>query len=144
MNAHTVSPSHSRRHHDAAKARPLRRGMTLVEVIVAMGILVSVLFALGNFMAKFSQASSQAQYTIAANELAARRLDAAREQPSYAAIDTVADSSNVAMDFRTFAIKTTVTRVFKADSVDYKLITVTVNNTSMKRAVKKTTAVAAF
>ena len=45
-----------------------RAGMTLVEVIVAMMLLVGVLFGLGGFMTKFAQASGQARLTITANE----------------------------------------------------------------------------
>jgi Tfp pilus assembly protein PilV len=130
----------------AAEGSRRRTGMTLVEVIVAMMLLVGVLFALGGFMAKFAQANSQAQFTLTANELAARRLDVVRSQPTYASLDTVANTTNVKSDFKTFAVKTAIKRIGGGalDSLDYKAVTVTVTHPSMKKDVAKTTAVAAF
>ena len=67
----------------SALLRGLRKkGMTLVEVIVAMMLLVGVVLVLGGFSAKFAQASNQAHLIVLANELAATRLDAVRQQPN--------------------------------------------------------------
>lgn len=123
-----------------------RKGMTLVEVIVAMLILVAVVFALGNFSAKFTQAAGQAHLVVVANELAASRLDAIRQQPNYAAIDSLVQTDTVKSDFSAYTVKTAMTRIGGAvtDSVDYKTITVTVTHPQMKKVVTKTTAVAAF
>jgi prepilin-type N-terminal cleavage/methylation domain-containing protein len=146
--SHRIVPpiERRRRRPPAAVVRSPRAGMTLIEIIVAMMILVGVLFALGGFTAKYAQASGQAQLTIAANELAARRLDVIRVQPSYAAIDTIINTTKVQADFRWYDVKTAVTRIGGAvtDSVDYKLVTVTVTHPSMKKTITKTTAVAAF
>jgi prepilin-type N-terminal cleavage/methylation domain-containing protein len=130
---------------DRIAAQP-RRGLTLVEVIVAMAILTAVILVLGAFTAKFAQANSQAHLVIAANELAARRLDEVRQQASYPAVDNLKDSSTITYDVRTFTRTTKVTRIggAPADSVDYKLITVTVTHPSMTKTVAKTTAIAAF
>lgn len=141
--------SSSRRRGALAASRPVlarRRGMTLVEVIVAMMILVGVLFALGGFMTRFAQATGQARLTITANELAARRLDTVRTQASYSSIALLAGTRSVQSDFTTYTMTTVVRRVGGAptDSVDYNLVTVIVENPSMRRAVSKTTAVAAF
>ena len=123
-----------------------RRGMSLVEVIVAMLILSGVLLALGGFMARYAQASGQAQLTITANELAAQRLDAVRTQPSYTAIGLLAGASTVKADFRYYTLETQVKRIGGGltDSVDYRLVTVIVTQPSMRKPVSKTTAVAAF
>lgn len=129
----------------AARARG-RRGMTLVEVVVAMLLLTTVVLALGNFTARFAIASGQARLVIAANEIATMRLDAIRTQPTYSSIDLLADSVKVTRDFTDFGMRTTVLRVGGAptDSVDYRLVTVSVTHPSMRRTVSKTTAVAAF
>lgn len=120
--------------------------MSLVEVIVALLILTGVLLALGGFMAKYAQASGQAQLTITANEIAAQRLDAVRTQPTYSSISLLAGKGMVRADFKTYAIDMKVKQIGGAltDSVDYKLVTVTVTHPSMRRPVSKTTAVAAF
>ena len=123
-----------------------RSGMTLVEVIVSMLILVSVVLVLGGFSAKFAQATGQAHLIVLANELAATRLDAVRQQPNYAAVDSLAHTDTVKADFSKYVMRTQVVRIGGAltDSVDYKLVTVTVTHPAMRKTVSKTTAVAAF
>lgn len=127
--------------------RGLRRtGMTLVEVIVAMLLLVTVILVLGGFSAKFAQASGQAHLVVLANELAATRLDAVRQQPTYAAVDSLVRTDTVKSDFSSYTVKTQMVHVGGAvtDSVDYKIFTVTVTHPQMRKTVAKTTAVAAF
>jgi prepilin-type N-terminal cleavage/methylation domain-containing protein len=125
-----------------------RKGMTLVEVIVAMLILTSVVLVLGGFSAKFAQASSQAHLVIGANEAASTRLDAVRQQPTYAALDSLQHLTpdSVISDFVKYYVKTQVVRIGGAviDSVDYKIVTVTVTNPQMRKVVAKSTAVAVF
>jgi prepilin-type N-terminal cleavage/methylation domain-containing protein len=138
----------NRRFQTTGAARRARKGMTLVEVIVAMLILTGVILALGAFTARYAQASGQVHLVIAANEIAATRLDAVRTQPSYTAIDSLgkATPDMVPSGATKFARRTQVARVGGAvtDSVDYKIVTVTVTHPSMKTVVSKTTAVAAF
>ena len=127
--------------------RGLRRsGMTLVEVIVAMLLLVTVILVLGGFSAKFAQATGQAHLIVLANELAATRLDAVRQQPTYAAIDSLVGVFAVKSDFSVDTVRTQMIRIGGAitDSVDYKLVTVTVTHPAMRKTVTKTTAIAAF
>ena len=123
-----------------------RSGMSLVEVIVAMMLLVGVVLVLGGFSAQFARATAQAHLVVLANELAASRLDAVRQQPSYAALDSLAKTDTVKADFSQYAVRTQLLRIGGAvtDSVDYKLVTVTVTHPAMKQTVRKTTAVAAF
>ena len=123
-----------------------RSGMSLVEVIVAMMLLVGVVLVLGGFSAQFARATAQAHLIVMANELAARRLDALRQQPTYSAIDSLAKTDTATSDFSQYTIKTQIVRIGGAvtDSVDYKLVTVTVTHPAMKKTVSKTTAVAAF
>jgi Tfp pilus assembly protein PilV len=136
----------ARRAHREAGAQRCRAGFSLVEVIVAMMLIIGVVLALGGFTAKFAQANSQAHLVIAANEITAQRLDEVRQQPTYSSIDLIKDSVNVTYDFQTFSRQTVVKRIGGAatDSVDYRLVTVTVRHPSMKKTVSKTTAVAAF
>lgn len=123
-----------------------RSGMSLVEVIVAMMLLVGVVLVLGGFSAQFARATAQAHLIVLANELAASRLDAVRQQPTYAALDSLATTDTVKADFSQYAVKTLLLRVGGGvtDSVDYKIVTVTVTHPAMKKTVTKTTAVAAF
>ena len=120
--------------------------MTLVEVIVAMMLLVGVVLVLGGFSAKFAQASNQAHLIVLANEIAATRLDAVRQQPNYAALDTLVRVDSVKADASWYGVRTQFVRVGGAvtDSLDYKVFTVTVTHPAMRKIVTKTTGVAAF
>ena len=120
--------------------------MTLAEVIVAMTILISVLLMLGAFSVTFAQASGQAHLVIAANEIAASRLDAARAQATYTGIDTLARTDSARADLTWYRWRTDVRRVGGAatDTVDYKIVTVTVTHPAMRKVVAKTTAVSAY
>ena len=123
-----------------------RDGMSLVEVIVAMMLLVGVVLVLGGFSAQFAQATSQAHLVITANELAATRLDAVRQQPTYVAMDSLARTDTIKSDFSSYVVRTQVVRIggTPTDTLDYKLATVTVTHPAMKKIVTKTTAVAVF
>ncbi len=121
--------------------------MSLVEVIVAMLILVGVLLALGRFMAMFAQASGQARLTVVADELAAQRLDAVRELPSYGSVTSLAETNKaVVSDNMTYTRTTAVKRIGggATDTLDYSLVTVVVTHPSLRKSVSKTTALAAF
>jgi Tfp pilus assembly protein PilV len=120
--------------------------MSLIEVMVALLLLTGVILALGKFTAQFAMAAGQTRLIIAANEIAAARLDAIRTQPTYAAVGALAESTTVTRDYTTF---TRITRVRQVggqptDSVDYRLVTVRVTHPAMRKQVYKTTAVAAF
>ena len=123
-----------------------RDGMSLVEVIVAMMLLVGVVLVLGGFSAQFARATSQAHLVITANELAATRLDAVRQQPTYVALDSLARTDTIKADFSSYVVRTQVVRIggTPTDTLDYKLATVTVTHPAMKKIVTKTTAVAVF
>jgi type II secretory pathway pseudopilin PulG len=143
-----MSPLTRRARRTTVLLRGLRKkGMTLVEVIVAMMLLVGVVLVLGGFSAKFAQASNQAHLVVLANEIAATRLDVVRQQPNYAAIDTLVRlKDSVKADVSWYYVKTQIVRIGGAitDSVDYKLVTVTVSHPAMRKNVTKTTGVAAF
>ncbi|MDB4885542.1 MAG: hypothetical protein JWN79_980 [Gemmatimonadetes bacterium] len=128
-----------------------RRGMSLIEVMVALFILTGVLLVLGNFSARFAQANGQAHLVITANEIAASRLDEIRTQPTYLALDSLTTAANkpdsIKADNTTFIRMTAVARYggpLVADSFDYKVMTVTVTHPSLKKPVSKSTAIAAF
>jgi len=128
-----------------------RRGMTLVEVVVALFILTGVLLSLGSFSMRFAQANSQAHLVITANEIAASRLDEVRMQPTYAAVSSLATPANtpdqVRADNVTFFRATSVKQfggTAATDSMNYKAVTVVVTQPMMRKTVSKTTAIAAW
>jgi prepilin-type N-terminal cleavage/methylation domain-containing protein len=125
----------------------VRRGLSLVEVIVALGILGGVLLALGLFSARLSQATSGGRIRIAAAQLAADRLELVKTAPRYSMIESVyVATENSIPKFPGYVRRTWVQRVGGAvtDTIDYKVVTVQVTNGQMSGNVRKTTVIAPF
>jgi prepilin-type N-terminal cleavage/methylation domain-containing protein len=127
------------------EARRMRRGMTLIEVIMAMAILVGVILVLGGFSFKFARATGQAHLVITANEIAASQIDAVKQQQSYDKVDLLKGDAVIYKDFTTFNVHTDVLQVGGSTATqDYRYVTVTVKHPSMTKVISKTTAIAAF
>jgi prepilin-type N-terminal cleavage/methylation domain-containing protein len=127
-----------------AALRP-RRGMSLVEVIMAMAILVGVILVLGGFSFKFARATGQAHLVITANEIAASRIDAVKQQQTYDKVALLAGDSVVYKDFTSFNMHTDVLQIGGPTATqDFRYVTVTVKHPSMTKVISKTTAIAAF
>jgi prepilin-type N-terminal cleavage/methylation domain-containing protein len=124
-----------------------RRGLSLVEVIVALSILGGVLLALGLFSARLSQATSGGRIRVAAAQLAADRLELVKTAPRYSMIEsTYVATENTIPSFPGYSRRTWVQRVGGAvtDTIDYKIVTVQVTNAQMSGNVRKTTVIAPF
>ena len=128
------------------RARP---GFSLVEVIVALGILTAALLGLALFVSRMAHTTSDARLLGTASELAVNRIEDIKSSTDYASIDTFAVTETSIPGSPTYAgftRKTLVKHVGGAvtDSVDYRIITVVVTNPVMSAPVTKTTAIAAF
>lgn len=128
-------------------ARRPRSGMTLVEVIVAMGLLGGVLFGMSAFSLRLAQASAIARIRATAGQLISDRLETVKSAPRYSVIDSmfVATETQIG-NFPGFTRQTWVTRIGgqAADTIDYKLITVEVRHAKLKQPMRKTTAIPPF
>lgn len=124
-----------------------RRGLSLVEVIVALSILGGVLLALGMFSARLAQATSTGRIRITAAQLAADRIETVKTAPRYSVIDSlyVATESSIS-GFPGYSRRTWVQRVGGAvtDTIDYKIVTVQVTHAQMTGNVRKTTIIAPY
>ena len=124
-----------------------RKGMTLVEVIVAIGLLGGVLFGMSAFSLKLAQASAVSRIKATASQLISDRIEQVKGAPRYSVIDSAypATESN-ASGFTGFTRQTWVRRVGgqPTDSIDYKLVTVEVRHANLKVPLRKTTAIAPF
>ncbi len=126
-----------------------RRGFSLTEVVVAMGILALALLGLALFVSRMAHAASDSRLLGTANELVTNRLEAIKAITNYASIDTTARTETSipgSPSYYGFKRVTLVKHVGGgvSDSVDYRIVTVTVTNPVMSAPVKKTTAIAAF
>jgi prepilin-type N-terminal cleavage/methylation domain-containing protein len=124
-----------------------RRGLSLVEVIMALAILGSVLLALGLFSGRLSQATSGGRIRIAGAQLASDRLETVKNAVRYSMIEStyVATETNIP-NFPGYTRRTWVQRVGGAvtDTIDYKIVTVQVTNAQMSGSVRKTTVIAPY
>jgi prepilin-type N-terminal cleavage/methylation domain-containing protein len=125
----------------------VRRGMTLVEVLVSLVLMAGVLLALGRFSGTLARTTGIARLTATATQLVADRLETVKGAPRYTAIESLyVASENTIPNFSGFSRQTLVLRVggTSTDSIDYKIVTVQVSHPSMAKSVRKSTVVSVF
>jgi len=124
-----------------------RKGMTLIEVVMAVTILATAMLSIAAFMGKFSRIVAVADVKNTANELASQRLEEIKNAPRYSAIDTLYPGTvALASPYTGYTRKTLVTHTGggASDLYDYKTVTVTVSNPRLPAAINRTTIIAAF
>jgi len=131
----------------ALRRRRARRGLSLIEVMVALGLLGGALMAMAGFAIKLSQSTNRARFRATAGQLISDRLESVKSAPRYAAIDTLYPGTEVFIPgFPGFTRQTWVSHVGGgvSDSIDYRLITVEVRHPSLGGAMRKTSAISPF
>ncbi len=125
-------------------ARRLRRGMTLMEVMVAMVILTGALLGMGRFITSFQHSTSNNSLSSTATDLVVDRLETIKASTSYATLTaTYAATEGTIAGYPGYTRVTQVLRTNDA-TTDYTAVTVTVSHPSLSKPVKKTTIIAAF
>jgi prepilin-type N-terminal cleavage/methylation domain-containing protein len=122
------------------------RGMTLIEVIIALTILAVVVLGMGQFAFNFSRAERQAEARTIAGFLADQRLSEIRSTPNYSGMDSIYGGSEPTIPgFTGYSRTTTIQHTGgpRPQTNDYKTITVTVSAPTLASPVKKTIVVAA-
>lgn len=124
-----------------------RRGMTLIEAMIAITILAVAALGLAGFMVKFGRAVADSDVRNTASELASQRLDEIRNAPRYSAIDSQYPGSvGLGNPYRGYTRRTLVAHTGggATDPYDYRTITVIVSNPRLSVPVKRTTIIAAY
>lgn len=123
-----------------------RRGMTLVEVLIALTILSGALLALATFSGRFTRANTDARLRTTAEQLATERLEAVRWSGTYVAVDSFVRTENPVVGYAGYRRQTWVARTGGAlgDTLDYKTVTVSVTAPALRAPVRKTTVIAVF
>jgi len=127
--------------------RAPRRGLTLIEVVVAVSLLGGVLLALGGFAFRFAKSTSVAKITATAAQLVADRIEVVKGAPRYSAIDSLyVGTESPVTGYTGYVRQTMVKHVGGAptDSMDYRVVTVEVRNATLASPLRKTTVIAAF
>jgi prepilin-type N-terminal cleavage/methylation domain-containing protein len=122
-----------------------RRGMTLVEVIIAIVILTGATLTMGGFVSRFAHSASLSTVRASAVELAVERLESVKQGPAYDQLEASFEREEATVaGYPGFSRSTVVSRVSRAGIDDYTLVTVVVRHESLPGPVKKTTIVSAF
>jgi prepilin-type N-terminal cleavage/methylation domain-containing protein len=117
------------------------RGFTLIEVIIAMVILLTVIAAMATATGGFVRSVSEDDYRAAATQLADDRIQAIEMDPNYNGLNAYAVTENAFPTLAGYSRTTRVT-VVNAGGQNHTIITVTVNGPGLVRPVTRTTTVA--
>jgi prepilin-type N-terminal cleavage/methylation domain-containing protein len=122
-----------------------RRGFTLVEVIIAMVILLTVVLAMGSATGAFLRRTAQEESRATATQLAQDRLQMIEMDPNYAGLAaTYAVTESNLPGLAGYTRVTQVTQVGgTGQATDYKVVTVTVTAPGISTPITRTTTVAA-
>lgn len=124
-----------------------RKGMTLIEVMMAVMILATAMLSIAGFMGKFAHIVAVSDVKNTANELASQRLEEIKNAPRYSAIDTLYPGTvALGTPYAGYTQQTLVTHTGggPSDLYDYKTVTVRVLNPRLGTPIKRTTIIAAF
>jgi prepilin-type N-terminal cleavage/methylation domain-containing protein len=130
----------------ATDAPGAERGMTLIEIMIALTILSVVVLGMGQFAFNFSRSERQSEARSIAVFLADQRLSEVRSSPNYSSIDSIYGVAELTISGFTGYARTTAivhTGGPRPLTNDYKTITVTVTAPTLASPVKKTIVVAA-
>jgi prepilin-type N-terminal cleavage/methylation domain-containing protein len=123
------------------------RGLTLIEIMIAMVILTVVLLGMAQFAVNFTRAVQQSEARIVAVNLVDQRLSEIRSSPNYSGLESAFNASESTISgFNGYSRVTTIVHTGgprPTSTDDYKTITVTVTPPGRIGPVKKTIVVAA-
>jgi prepilin-type N-terminal cleavage/methylation domain-containing protein len=121
------------------------RGMTLIEIIIALTILATVLLGMGQFAFNFSRTERQSEARTIAMFLCDQRLAEIRSSPNYSGLETSYGVSEASIaGFTGYQRSTTIVHTGGPRPLtnDYKTVTVTVTAPTLASAITKTVVVA--
>ena len=120
-----------------------RRGMTILEVLMALVILTGALLGMGKFITNFAHSSSTGAIASTAADLVQDRLEYVKTTAPYSALLTYVAIESSIPGHPGFTRETDVVRTNTAQT-DYTTVTVTVTQASLTNPVSKTTIIGAF
>ena len=131
-------------------ATAVRRGMTLIEVMIAIVIMSGAMIGLAKFGGQFEHTTASASDMSLASDLATQRIEQVKSYRVYTSI--VATYNNITETwagnpvYSGFTRKTVATRCTGCPTTtnDYITVTATVSGRSLVSPIAKTTIIAVF
>lgn len=120
-----------------------RRGISLLEVVVALSILAVSLLGMAEYGRRYSKTNASTSVQNKAIDLASARVERVKAERNYTTMDTLATTESNIAGYPGFTRVTYILRT-SSSSTDYKTVTVKVTHSALSTPVKKTTAVARF
>lgn len=120
-----------------------RRGMTLLEVMMAMVILTAVLLGMGKFITSYARSASDGATMSVAADLVQDRIEYIKTTQPYSALSSYATIEATIPGHPNYTRETDVLRTNSASS-DFTVVTVTVTHPTLLKPIAKTTVIAAF
>lgn len=124
-----------------------RKGMTLIECIIALVLLSGAMLSMTAFMGRYAKLTGSMARRSEANELVADRLEEVKGAIRYSAIDSLYAKTELTITGHPGLTRQTLvarTGGTAPSLYDYKTITVIVNGPGLVTPSKKTTVISVF
>lgn len=137
----------SRCHAPPMRRAPVRAGMTLIEVLIAVVILGGCVISMGGYMTRFQRAVNEANARAVGSQLAADRLELVKGHTNYVTLESTWEATEATIaGFPGYSRRTDIVRHTGTPGapVDYMMVTVTVSGARLETPIKHSTAIARF
>ena len=124
--------------------RSARRGNTLIEVMVALTIITSALLGFGAFIGRFMHATSQAEVSSIAMDLAVSQVETIKAWPTYSTLEATFNGTNASLANCTGCVMTTLITKDSNAVVNYKIVTVKMTVPALNSAYTETPVLVPF
>jgi len=125
------------------QTRAVRRGISLLEVMVALTILGTALIGMAEYGRRYARSNANSAMLNNALDLASGRVERVKAERNYTSMDTLATTESGISGYTGYQRVTAIVQTLNAQYA-YKTVTVTVTHPAMALPVKKTTAIARF
>lgn len=123
--------------------RVARRGISILEVVIAISILGGSLLGMAEYGRRYARTNANSTTQNKALDLASARVERVKAERNYTSMDTLQATETSIVGYANYKRITKITRTLNSQ-YDYKTVTVTVTHPAMPGSVKKTTAVSRF
>lgn len=127
----------------ALRRGAVRRGISLLEVMVALTILATSLIGMAEYGRRYARSNANSMLLNNALDLASARVERVKAERNYTSMDTLATTELVISGYPNYRRVTSIVQTLSSQYA-YKTVTVTITHPAMPTPVKKTTAVARF